>query len=238
MDRLIAGAAAWGIDLTPGQVAQFEILRHELLAWNQRMNLTAITDPDEVETRHFLDSLTVSLAFPEGLGPGARLLDVGSGAGFPGIPLKIVHQWVSLVLLEATRKKAAFLEHVVNRLNLSDVRVVAERAEDAARQPQHREAYQVVAARALAPLPTVVELTLPFCALGGVVVAQAQGDIGAALERVSKTVARLGGRVRECRPVAVPGLDGGRALVISEKVVPSPEAYPRRAGVPAKRPLA
>ena len=238
MERLIAGAAALGTDLSPDQVAQFELYRDELLAWNRTMNLTAITDREEVATKLFLDSLTVFLALPQGLTPATRLVDVGSGAGFPGIPLKIVRPDVPLTLVEATRKKARFLEHLVERLELSGVQIVAARAEDAAHVAEHREAYQVVTARALARLPIAVELTVPFCAIGGVVVISAKGDFGPDVERATGAVERLGGHIRECTPVTVPWLDDGRALVIIDKLSPSPEAFPRRAGMPAKRPLA
>lgn len=238
MQRLTDGAAALGTDLSPDQIAQFELYRDELLAWNRTMNLTAITAPDEVATKLFLDSLTVFLALPQGLTPATRLVDVGTGAGIPGIPLKIVCPDLPLTLVEATRKKARFLEHLVERLKLSRVQIVVARAEDTAHVAEHREAYQVVTARALARLPITVELTLPFCAVGGVVVVPAKGDFGPDVERASGAVERLGGHIRECRPVAVPWLNDGRALVIIDKVSPSPEAFPRRAGVPAKRPLA
>lgn len=237
MQQLAFGAARLGLHLSQEQLAQFNLFRRELLATNRTMNLTAITDPDQIVTKHFLDSLTVATAFPTGFAPGTRLLDVGSGGGFPGIPLKIAFPSLSVTLLESTRKKAAFLMEAANRLGLAGVLVVAERAEDAARQSQHREAYDVVIARALAPLPALAELTLPFCRIGGAVVAHKKGGVAAEVQGAATAITRLGGRTRECRPVTLPGLDDGRMLVIMDKVAPTSAQYPRRAGIPAKRPL-
>lgn len=234
----MAGAVRLGIALQRGQVERFERYGRELLAWNQRLNLTAITAWDEIITKHFLDSLTVALALPKPVGPGTGILDVGAGAGFPGIPLKIAFPEIRLALLESAKKKAAFLEQVTQALGLKGVTVIAERAEEAARMPEHREAYQVVVARALAPFPVLVELTLPFSTVGGMVVAQKKGDIALEIAQAGPALQRLGGRLRECRPVALPGLEDGRVLVIVDKVAATPQAYPRRPGMPAKRPLA
>jgi 16S rRNA (guanine527-N7)-methyltransferase len=162
---------------------------------------------------------------------------VGAGAGFPGIPLKIAFPGLRLALLEATLKKASFLTHVVKELALQDTQVIAERAEDAARRPEHRETYDIVVARALAPMAALTELTLPFCKPGGCVVAMKKGDIAGELAGAQRAIALLGGRLREVKPVSAPGLEDGRALVIVDKVAPTPAAYPRRAGLPAKRPL-
>ncbi len=237
VDLLLAGAAKIGVALSPRQAEQFERFGRALLDWNRRMNLTAIDSWDDIQTKHFLDSLTVALALPGRLGPSARLLDVGAGAGFPGIPLKIAFPGMLLTLLEATRKKCAFLRHVVAELELVGVEVIAGRAEDVARDPGRREAYEIVVARALAPMPTLAELTLPFCAVAGTVVAMKKGEIASELTRARRAIELLGGRLREARPVAAPGLEDGRILVLIDKVAPTPGAYPRRAGVPAKRPL-
>lgn len=236
MERLIAGAARLGISLDPRKVEQFRIYLAALLDWNRRVNLTAITAPGEVETKHFLDSLTVARSFGDA-GPPARLVDVGSGAGFPGIPLKIAFPDVLVTLLESTQKKAAFLDYVCNLLGLEGVQRVAERAEEAARQPQHRESYPLVVARAVAPLPALAELTLPFCAIGGMVAVQKKGDVGGEVARAAVAIQRLGGRLRQRINVGLPELDDGRVLVVIDKIGPTPAQYPRRAGMPARRPL-
>ncbi|MBI3743053.1 MAG: 16S rRNA (guanine(527)-N(7))-methyltransferase RsmG [Chloroflexi bacterium] len=237
MQRLADGARALGITLSPQQLDAFRLYRDELLEWNQRFNLTAITDPLEVETKHFLDSLTLVPAVPDGLGAHSPLVDVGAGAGFPGLVIKIACPDLSLTLIEATGKKARFLEHIVARLSLRDVHIVARRAEEAAHDPSLREAFHLVAARALAPMPVLAELTLPFCAVGGLVVAHKRGDISEELRQAERAIRTLGGRLREVKPVAVPGLEDERSLVVLEKIAPTPAAYPRRPGIPTKRPL-
>lgn len=236
MQALVTGAATLGITLNAHQVAQFELYRRELLAWNDRVNLTAITDPEEVLTKHFLDSLTVELA----LGPemaGAKAIDVGSGAGFPGIPLKIVHPELALTLLEATNKKAAFLKHVLESLMLLDVEVVTMRAEDAARLPEHREVYALVLARAVAAMAVLAEITLPLCRIGGMVVAPKKGPIADEIAQAEAPVAALGGRFWDILDVEAPGLEDGRHLVVLEKIAPTPQRYPRRPGIPQKQPF-
>ncbi len=238
MRRLIDGAKRLGIDLSPEQIAAFETHSREMLSWNQRMNLTAIVDPEDVETRHFLDSLTVVLALQGRLADGARVLDVGAGAGFPGLPLRVLYPRIRVTLLEAVGKKATFLEHLVRGMGLSGVEVIWKRAEDLAREPAHRERYDVALARAVAPMPALAELTLPFCRVGGRVVAQKKGDIGQEMEAAGHAIRVLGGRAPELLPVMVPELgDDHRFLVVIDKARPTPTAYPRRAGAPRKYPL-
>lgn len=233
MESLVAGAGRLGIRLSSGQVAQFTLYCNELLAWNRRMNLTAITEPPLVETRHFLDSLTVALAW-RGAEQPENVLDVGSGAGFPGIPLRIAFPDLRLTLLEATRKKAGFLRHVLESLGLLDVQVIAARAEDAAREPAHRERYDLVTARAVAALPALAELTLPFCRVGGLVAAQKKGDIEEEVASARGALRTLGGQVLRRVPVRMPELEEERELVVLEKTGPTPALYPRRAGMRQK----
>lgn len=242
MEKLSAGAKRLGIELSALQRAQFQAYRLELLSWNKRMNLTAITDPDEVETKHFLDSLTVALALSglpriaEGA-PPLRVLDVGSGGGFPGLPLKIAFPELAIVLLEATQKKASFLRYVTEALSLFDVVTISERAEDLAHGPHQREAYDVVVARALAPLAELAELTLPLCRVGGMVVAQKKGDITAELALGQRSIEKLGGEASETITVSLPDLAEERKLVVLKKVSATPSEYPRRSGLPHKSPL-
>ncbi|MBX5492088.1 MAG: 16S rRNA (guanine(527)-N(7))-methyltransferase RsmG [Chloroflexi bacterium] len=242
MELLAAGAAALGLPLTETQRARFERYRAALLAWNARVNLTAIVEPEAVERLHFLDSLTCTLPLLARWGtaaaiPSLRVIDVGSGAGFPGLPLKIALPQLRLTLLEATGKKAAFLTHVVAELGLTDVAVVAERAEVIGHHPAHREAYDVALARAVAALPALLELTLPFLRVGGVLIAPRKGELAAELAAAAPALAALGGAARPLVPITLPALADGRALVVVDKVAPTPAAYPRRPGVPAKRPL-
>jgi 16S rRNA (guanine527-N7)-methyltransferase len=237
MEKLSSGAAALGLPLNPRQLEQFSHYYQELVSWNRRMNLTRITDYDEVQVKHFLDSLTVILAYPLAGGRDFRLIDVGTGAGMPGLPVKILLPEIRLVLLESVAKKTAFLHHLTGRLKLSNVEIVAGRAETVAHRPEYREGFDLVLARAVAPLATLAELTLPFCAVGGVFIGQKKGAIELELSQAGQAIGLLGGRLREVRQIELAHFPEPRRLVVIDKVAPTPASYPRRAGLPAKRPL-
>jgi 16S rRNA (guanine527-N7)-methyltransferase len=241
MQRLLDGVQALGLNLTAEQQAGFQLYYEELVAWNHKFNLTAITEYEQVQIRHFLDSLSCLLAKETQMAltqPGARFIDVGAGAGFPGIPLKVVCTSARLTLVEATGKKVAFLQHAIQRLGLSNATAIKARAEELAHNPDHREQYDLALVRAVAELPVVVEYTLPFCRVGGWVVAQ-KGEAGAAEAwNAERAISLLGGELRRVVPVELPGLPEDRSLVVIEKLSPTPAIYPRRAGIPRKRPLA
>lgn len=241
MQYLAAGARSLNIPLTPDQLDAFLIYYQTLVTWNERVNLTRITDYREVQVKHFLDSLScwpLVERVSGGGGDGPLLIDVGAGAGFPGLALKIARPGLRLTLLEATGKKADFLESVVGRLGLSGVRVLKARAEEVGQDPAHREGYHLALARALAGTATLAELTLPLVQVGGLVVAFKGEDPAAEVKAAQKAILTLGGKLGEIRPVTVPGLEAERHLVVLEKVSPTPTKYPRRPGMPAKRPLA
>ena len=236
--RLLAeGARAIGVELDARQVEQFAAYGRLLLEANRRVNLTAITEPEAVETLHFLDSLTAVAALPEAALNGGRVLDVASGAGFPGVPLRIAFPGVRVELLEATGKKAAFLRGLVDELGLDDVAVHQGRAEDLGREPSLRGAFDAVLARSVAKLATLAELTLPFLRVGGVLVAHKTESAADEVEAAGAAIAALGGEPPEVVPVTAPGLGGGRTLVVVRKTGETPDAYPRRAGMPGKRPI-
>ncbi|HHX44002.1 MAG TPA: 16S rRNA (guanine(527)-N(7))-methyltransferase RsmG [Chloroflexi bacterium] len=251
MELLRAGAASLGLTLGASHLRAFETYYRELAAWNQQFNLTAITGYQEVQRRHFLDSLSCLLALPVGapaplpdevaiqVGSGSlRVADVGSGAGFPGLPLKIMLPDARVTLIEATGKKAAFLQHMVRLLGLQGVEVLAARAEDVGRMPEHREQYDLVVARAVAPLGVLAEYCLPLCRLQRRMVAQKGSEGAEEAEAALPAIARLGGALISVKSLAHEALPPGRTLVVIDKVARTPEAYPRRPGIPSKRPLA
>lgn len=243
-----------GAELTGEQLSAFSLYMNELLKWNQRANLTAITAPDEIQTKHFLDSMTCLLGFPgagapeegaagEGLldrlrkGAGLNCIDVGSGAGFPGLSLKICLPEMRLTLIDSVGKKTNFISHMASLLKMEDVRVFNARSEDLVQLPGEREGYDVVVARAVSRVAVVAELCLPFCRIGGRVVAPKKGDLSEEMEEGRYAVEAMGGRYGELVPIHLSLLEEGRQLVILEKVSPTPSQYPRRAGMVAKRPL-
>ncbi|MFC1921247.1 16S rRNA (guanine(527)-N(7))-methyltransferase RsmG [Chloroflexota bacterium] len=238
MEKLISGAEKLGLSLNEGQLERFEKFYREMVDWNQRMNLTSITGYKEVQVNHFLDSLTVTLEMNKYTGSeGLQIIDVGAGAGLPGIPLKIVMPDIRLVLLEATAKKTGFLNHLLEVLELGDVEIITGRAEDAAQTEEHRGKYDTVLSRGVAPLATLAELTLPFCKHGGNFIAHKKGDIKQEMAEAENAINTLGGKLREVIPVNLKEFPDKRCLVIIDKITETPNKYPRRSGMPAKRPV-
>ena len=238
MQYLYAGATRLDLKLQPQQIEQFHVYYQELIDWNQRINLTSITAFREVQIKHFLDSLTVILAIKQPIASkNLSLIDVGSGAGFPGLPLKIAFPDIKLVLLEATAKKAAFLNHLTQKLNLDNVEVLVGRAEEIAHIAQYRQRFDVVLSRAVASLPALIELTLPFCAVNGRTIIQKKGDIEDELSKATRAIEILGGSQPELKKIKLPEFDDNRYLVIIDNISPTPIKYPRRPGIPAKRPI-
>ena len=245
MQRLMTGAAQMGLSLSAPQVAAFDTYTDELLAWNEQFNLTAITDREQVEIRHYLDSLALlpALAALENaslatlLGRNLRAVDVGAGAGLPGLALRIVWPRMRLSLVEATAKKVRFMEHVAANLALTDLQFIHGRAEELALREPHRATYDLVVARAVATLPTLVEYLLPLAKRGGRVVAYKGSAAHEEALAAEQAIRMLGGRLTRLIPVEVPGLAETRVLVVIDKVAQTPEGYPRGRGLPKKQPL-
>jgi 16S rRNA (guanine527-N7)-methyltransferase len=225
------------LDLELGRDVQraFSLYAEQLLAWNERVNLTAITDPEAIVTRHFLDSLSVKMAVT--FTAGMRVVDVGTGAGFPGLPLRLVFPQIELTLLEATAKKTAFLQHVTQLLGLTNVCILTARAEDAGQDPATREKFDLALARAVAPLPVLAEYLLPLCRIGGRCVALKGEHAAAEVQAAQHALRILGGRLAKIISVELPQVVETHHLVVIEKIAATPPQYPRRPGIPSKRPL-
>lgn len=230
-----AAAALLNLQLTEAHEAAFAVYARELAEWNAHTNLTAITDEDTVRVRHFLDSLTVISATP--MTDGLRLIDVGTGAGFPGLPLKIVYPEIHVTLLEATGKKINFLQHVIDTLGLKDVDAVHARAEEAGQMPHLRASFDVVIARSVARLPVLLEYLLPLAKVGGVCIAMKGRTAQDEVEASGKAISVLGGRLQGIKSIMLPNTEDKHHFVMVEKVAPTPAAYPRNAGIPAKKPI-
>lgn len=225
----------FGVRLNSAQLAAFDCYERELLDWNQRFNLTAIQESQQVSVKHFLDSLSCLQLKNEC--PCERLIDVGSGAGFPGIPMKIALPSLRLTLVESVGKKAQFCQHIVSKLNLQGVQVIQDRAEVVGRLVEHREQYDWAVARAVAVLPVLAEYLLPLVRSGGIMLAM-KGESGPAESHSAENAIRiLGGHIRRLVPVILPGVADERYLVVVDKIAATPDQYPRRVGLPAKKPL-
>jgi 16S rRNA (guanine527-N7)-methyltransferase len=224
-----------GIQLSSAQLSALKRYEEELIEWNQQLNLTAIDQPEKIRIKHFLDSLTCLKAMRDT--PMDRVVDVGAGAGFPGLPLKIVCPPMRLTLVESVGKKASFCQHGVDTLGLENVTVLAERAEVVGTLPEHRERYDWALARAVAALPVLAEYLLPLVQIGGRVLAM-KGESGPAEAHASERAFQLlGGHLRQLLPVTLPGVEEQRYLVVIDKVAATPDRFPRRVGIPSKRPL-
>ena len=233
MQKLVEGARRLGLSLAPRQVERFKVYYDELVDWNRRMNLTAIVDYDDVQVKHFLDSLTVSSALSK---IPSAVADIGTGAGLPGMALKIAYPDIALTLIESVGKKTSFLAHIVDVLDLDGVQVVTGRAEELAHDARYRERFDAVLSRGVARMAALAELTLPFCVVGGVFIAMKKREDHDEVGESDAALRILGGRLRRVVGIDLPGLTD-RALVVIDKVKATPDKYPRRSGVPQKRPL-
>lgn len=223
------------IRLTGSQINALQIYEQELLAWTAHTNLTAIRAPEQIRNKHFLDSLTCMWAMRDS--PMNQVIDVGTGAGFPGLPLKIINPDMRLTLVESVGKKANFCQHIVNTLRLEGVEIMQARAEEVGRMPEHRQKYDWAVARAVAILPVLAEYLLPLVKIGGGMLAMKGEGAPAETTTAERAIHLLGGRLRKLMPVELPGVVEERYLIIIDKVAATADSYPRRVGVPTKHPL-
>ncbi len=235
LDKFHSGLKTLGLSLSEEQIGQFLRYYEMLVEWNGRMNLTAVTEFDDVVEKHFLDSLCLVKAIPD---PGERsVLDMGTGAGFPGIPLKIAFPELEMVLVDSVGKKLRFLDALIGELGLFGVTTVHGRAEDLAHEAAYRERFDLCVSRAVADLAVLSEYCLPFVGIGGSFVAYKSADADEECENAQKAVSLLGGEIKPTITYKLPGTDAARSLITVEKKKETPQAYPRKAGTPAKSPL-
>jgi 16S rRNA (guanine527-N7)-methyltransferase len=223
------------IRLSSSQLQALKRYRDLLLEWNTVHNLTAIRHPEEIRAKHFLDSLSCTLAWQTN--PPNRLIDVGTGAGFPGLVIKILYPQMKLTLVESVHKKLDFCQKVTEQLNLEGVTLICQRAEEVGQLPDHREKYDWAVGRAVANLPVLTEYLLPLVRRGGAMLAMKGETAPAEVQSASFAIQVLGGHLRRLLPVTLPGVADQRYLVIIDKIATTPPGYPRKTGTPARRPL-
>ena len=234
-EKLKARALKEEISLSPKQLDQFELFYNMLIETNKSMNLTAITDEDEVIEKHFIDSLSCRRVMD--MTKVKTCIDVGTGAGFPGIPLKIVYPEIQFVLVDSLNKRVGFLNEVKKALGLEGLEALHGRAEDFAKKKEYREQFDLCVSRAVANLSTLSEYCLPFVAVNGSFVSYKSGDSEEEIHQAKHAISLLGGKVKNVDKFQLPGTDMGRALVEIKKTKQTPGKYPRKAGLPAKEPL-
>ncbi len=225
-----------GINLSKEVIKALTIYESELLTWNERLNLTAIRDAEGIRIKHFLDSLTVTQAW-ERPQPPAQLIDVGTGAGFPGLVLKLIWPSTKVTLVESVAKKADFCQHMVEILGLEGVSILVERAEVVGQDPAHRQSYDLTVARAVARMPILMEYLLPLTKRNGKVMALKGETAPAETHAAHSAIHLLGGKLKKLVHIELPGVVEERFIVVIDKAAYTPENYPRRVGMPAKNPL-
>ncbi len=234
-EKFDKGLEELGVVLDDAQREQFLLYYKRLMEWNERMNLTAITDWEDVVTKHFLDSLCLVKAVPDL--KGQRVLDLGTGAGFPGIPLKIAFPELSVVLMDSVGKKLLFLDALIGEMDLADVTTVHGRAEDLAHEQAYRQRFDLCVSRAVAKLAVLVEYGLPFIRIDGLFIAYKSGDVEEECAQAKTAAFLLGKTTEQVVTYTLPGTEEARSLVCFTKKEGSPRAYPRKAGTPARDPL-
>ena len=224
-----------GVTLTEEQKQQFDKFYELLVEWNKVMNLTGITEYEEVNEKHFVDSVSIVKAID--INKVETVIDIGTGAGFPGIPLKIAFPHLKIVLLDSLNKRINFLNTVIDELGLTDIRTIHGRAEDFAKQNKYREKFDLCVSRAVANLSTLSEYCIPYVSVGGMFVPYKSGEIDEEVEESKKAVRILGGKMVDVVKFQLPGTEIGRSFVKIEKTQNTTKKYPRKAGLPAKDPL-
>lgn len=232
-DELIEKAKKIGIHILPEIASQFYEYMNLLLEWNEKINLTAIIEPQEVILKHFVDSITIN-KYLSGI---SNVMDIGTGAGFPGIPLKMIHPEIQFTLVDSLNKRILFLEDVCKKLNLNDIECLHARAEELAKDKKYRQVYEVVTSRAVARLSTLLEYMIPFVKIGGKCICMKGANIEEELQEANKAIEVLGGSIESVDRLLLPDSDMERNIIVIKKVKETPNTYPRKAGIPSKQPI-
>ena len=232
-EKLITSVDALGITLSEMQLKQFYAYMNLLIDWNKKINLTAIVEPNEIILKHFVDSLTILKYISD----GTKIIDVGTGAGFPGIPLKIAKPSIEIVLLDSLHKRINFLEEVIKQLNIEKIKTIHSRVEDFGKDQKYREKFDMATSRAVANLSTLSEYLLPLVKVGGKVISMKGSFIGEELENSKNALNILGGKIEKIEKLNLPNSDMNRNILIINKIKNTPNKYPRKAGEPSKKPL-
>ena len=237
MIQLQKQAKEIGIILTEKQIAQFQTYYDRLIETNKVMNLTAITELEEVISKHFIDSLLLIQAYPDIAGQKLKVLDLGTGAGFPGIPLKIAFPSLQITLMDSLNKRVKFLKSVIDELKLCDIEAVHGRAEEAAKNTTYREQFDLCVSRAVANLATLSEYTLPFVKIGGMCIPYKAAGVEEEVDTAKKAIQILGGKLTTVKKVVLPETEIERSFILIDKVKKTPKTYPRKPGTASKEPI-
>ena len=221
-----------GINLKQIDLEKFYDYMNLLLEWNEKINLTAITEPKEIILKHFIDSLSIEKYIKD----GNKLIDVGTGAGFPGIPLNIARNDIKITLLDSLNKRVVFLEDVINKLELKNINAIHSRVEEYAKNKNYRESYDIATSRAVAPLNVLLEYLLPLVKINGICICM-KGPNKEEIDLANNALKTLGGKIEQIDEILLPDSDIKRNIIIVRKINKTPEKYPRKVGMPSKEPL-
>lgn len=230
---ITAKLACINMQLSESKIRQLFLYMKKLIEWNEKINLTAIVEMGEVIDKHFVDSLSISQYIDE----KSRVIDVGTGAGFPGIPLKIEKENLKIDLLDSLNKRINFLNEIINKLELKNITAIHSRAEDEAGKMEKRESYDIAVSRAVASLPVLLEYLLPFVKVGGKCICMKGSNIEEELENSKKALIELGGQIEKIDKFELPGTDAQRNIIIIKKIKNTPKKFPRKAGTASKNPI-
>ena len=234
-NQMKSSAKEIGVELSLEQITKFYKYYQLLIEWNKKINLTAITEISEVISKHFIDSIAILPILEQG--KGLSLLDLGTGAGFPGVPLKIAEPSFKVDLVDSLRKRTDFLTMLISELELKEIKAIHSRAEELGKVKEHRENYDVVSSRAVAKLSILSEYCLPFVKVGGKFISLKGPKAADEVKEAEQALEELGGKVQSIKELVLPATEEKRTILVIEKIKNTPDKYPRKAGIPTKRPL-